>query len=276
MAAVLQESVKFWRDAALADLEVLRARYVTHSFSRHTHDGYAIGIIEAGTEEFFYRGATHQAHRGDLVIIHPGEVHTGHAGEAAGWCYRMLYPSVDWVMQAAEGLAGSASEPHFFQPVIRNSALVNQFRHLHQALETSDSQLERQSCLLAWISRLIQRHGERRYQRPIEESAVGLEIRRARDYLHGHYPDAISLDQLADLAQLPPMKLLRSFRRVTGLPPHAYQVQLRVQQAKRLLAAGLPIAQVAAETGFADQSHLNRHFKRLVGVTPGQYIRLRR
>lgn len=77
--AAPQETVKFWRDAALSDLEVLRARYVTHSFSRHIHEGYAIGIIEAGTEEFFYRGATHQAHAGELVIIHPGEVHTGHA-----------------------------------------------------------------------------------------------------------------------------------------------------------------------------------------------------
>ncbi|PSN11246.1 AraC family transcriptional regulator, partial [filamentous cyanobacterium CCP5] len=245
-------------------------------FSRHTHDGYAIGMIEAGTEEFFYRGATHQAHRGELVIIHPGEVHTGHAGEAAGWCYRMLYPSVDWMVQSAEGVGGADPDPHFFQPVIADPVLVNQFRRLHQALETSDSQLERQSRLLAWMSRLIQRHGERRCWQPSGQKTALIEVRQAQDYLHSHYAKPVSLEQLAGLTQLPPIKLLRSFRRVTGLPPHAYQVQLRVRQSKRLLAAGLPIVQVAADTGFADQSHLNRHFKRLVGVTPGQYIRLRR
>lgn len=274
-ATAPQETVKFWRDAALSDLEVLRARYVTHSFSRHTHDGYAIGIIEAGTEEFFYRGATHQAHAGELVIIHPGEVHNGHAGEAAGWCYRMLYPAVDLVMQAAEEVGAAASEP-YFQPVISDRALVNQFRHLHQTLENSDSQIERQSRLLIWIGRMIQRYGERCGYHPSGQKVTGLEIRRAQDYLHSHYAEPVSLEQLADLAQLTPMRLLRGFRRVTGLPPHAYQVQLRVRQAKQLLAIGLPIVQVAAETGFADQSHLNRHFKRLVGVTPGQYIQLRR
>ena len=78
---------------------------------------------------------------------------------------------------------------------------------------------------------------------------------------------------LAQLTQLNPLKLLLSFRQVTGLPPHAYLVQIRVQQAKQQLAAGRAIATVALETGFSDQSHLNRHFKRLVGVTPGQYVR---
>jgi AraC-like DNA-binding protein len=98
-------------------------------------------------------------------------------------------------------------------------------------------------------------------------------VRRVRDYIHACYADNISLDDLAALAGLGRFQLAVAFRREVGLPPHAYHVQVRVAAARRLLATGAPAVRVAAETGFADQSHMIRHFRRIMGITPGEYVR---
>ncbi len=92
------------------------------------------------------------------------------------------------------------------------------------------------------------------------------------DYLHANYERNVTLDDLAGLAQSSPYHLLRKFRRSVGLTPHAYLIQIRVEEGKRLLRAGNPISDVSAGTGFTDQSHFTRHFKRIMGVTPGQYL----
>jgi AraC-like DNA-binding protein len=108
----------------------------------------------------------------------------------------------------------------------------------------------------------------------VELRSIGQEhraVKRVQDYLTAHYADNIALEQLAAIAELSPFHLIRVFRRQVGLPPHAYLTQVRLKEAKILLALGLPIAQVALLTGFVDQSHLTKHFKRTVGVTPGQY-----
>lgn len=250
---------------------MLRATYVTHTFSRHTHDGYAIGVIEAGVEEFTYRGAVHQAPAGSMVVIHPGEVHTGHAGTPSGWTYRMLYPDVSLVQKAATELVRrSPSLPFFPNPVIHDPQLAAQLCQLHITLENSTSQLERESRFLWTLAQFITRHADRCSQ----QTPLGKEhqiVQRVQEYLRANYMHSISLQQLACIANLKPLRLLRVFRKHVGLPPHAYLVQTRVSCAKVFLSLGLPICQVAADTGFTDQSHLTRHFKRLVGVTPKQY-----
>ncbi|HEY9644447.1 MAG TPA: AraC family transcriptional regulator [Coleofasciculaceae cyanobacterium] len=265
------EQVKFWRDPALNNTELLRATYVTHSFSRHTHEGYAIGVIDAGIEEFTYRGSTHQAPAGSIVVVHPGEAHTGHAGTPDGWKYRMLYPDVDLLQRAiAEVQEGVQTIPYFPQPVIQDVELAGQLSRLHRVLEAADSQLERESRFLWTLTQLITRHADR----ISKIAAIGQEhlaVLRVRDYLHAHFAESVTLGYLSEMADLKPLRLLRVFQREMGLPPHAYLVQIRVKRAKTLLALGEAIAQVALDTGFTDQSHLNRHFKRLVGVTPRQY-----
>ncbi|MFM7427826.1 MAG: AraC family ligand binding domain-containing protein [Elainella sp.] len=267
------EQAKFWRDPALHNLELLRATYVTHCFARHTHDSYAIGVIEAGVEEFFYLGSTHRATPNCIVNVHPGEPHNGHAGVPDGWKYRMFYPEVSLLQQALAELTETDCQnslPYFPSPVIQDEALAGQLRRLHRSLEASDTRLERDSRFLWAFAQLVLRHAEQRpWIKPVQTEALA--IQQALDYLQAHYAQSVSLDQLAQIAQLKPLRLLRVFQRTVGLPPHAYLVQLRVAQAKQLLAQGAPIAQVAYDTGFTDQSHLNRHFKRAMGVTPGQY-----
>jgi len=96
---------------------------------------------------------------------------------------------------------------------------------------------------------------------------------RVADYLREHYAEAITLEQLAAVAGMSAFHLARSFKKAIGLPPHVFLTQLRLQQAKRLLARGVGLAEAAAAVGFYDQSALSRHFKKIYGVTPGQYAR---
>ena len=271
--AAPQERVKFWRDSALRGLEMLHATYITYAFARHAHEGFGIAIVESGAMEFDYRGASHVAPAGSVVITQPGEMHTGQAVLETGWTYRTLLPATDWLQQAAAELSEcSDTIPYFSSPVIHDQRLNQQLISLHRLLETSPSSLEKESCFLWEMTQLI--HGYA--TNPPIAKAVGREnyaVQQVRDYLTSHYTRNISLNELATLVNLNPFRLLRAFRKQVGLPPHAYLNYVRVQRAKRLLATGHPIAEAALATGFSDQSHLHRHFKKMLGVTPGQYVR---
>ncbi|MDX2215801.1 MAG: AraC family transcriptional regulator [Oculatellaceae cyanobacterium bins.114] len=274
-----QEQVKFWRWQSSSsdglpqshDVELLHARYITHSFSRHTHDTFAIGVIQQGAEEFAYRGETHVAIAGSIALINPGEVHTGHAATDLGWTYRMLYPDVRLLQHAASQLSDhDVSIPYFPNPVVQDEYLTGLILRLHVALEQQAPQLEQDSRLLWTFSQLVLRHGgDRSNIKAIDSESRA--IQTVRHYLEAHYAENVSLETLAAIANLSPFHLLRTFRKQVGLPPHEYLNHIRFQQAKKFLAQGRPISDVAHITGFADQSHLTRQFKRMIGVTPGQY-----
>ncbi|VEP13836.1 AraC family transcriptional regulator [Hyella patelloides LEGE 07179] len=268
-----QEKAKFWCDRDLGNLELLRATYISHSFSRHTHESYAIGVVEAGIEGFRYQGSNHLAPPSSVVVVHPGEVHTGHAVTKSGWTYRMFYPETHLLQKAASELADCFQPlPYFPTAVIQDRQLAAQMCYLHLRLENSASKLEKESLLIWTFAQLISKYAQAPPSiKPItpEFSAV----KQTQEYLRANYTENISLEQLSNLVNLKPLRLLRVFRKAMGLPPHAYLLQVRVTQAKKLLTMGISIAEVAVETGFSDQSHLHRHFKRFVGVTPGQYVR---
>lgn len=265
------EKAKFWLDRKLGNLELLSATYVTHSFSRHVHEEFAIGVIENGVERFYHRGAHHVAPAGSVIVVNPGETHTGHAAQKTGWTYRMLYPNAEILQNAAAELSDKAAGiPFFRDPVIRDRRLFALLQQAHVSMEHSPSNLERGSRLLWTLAQLISRHAEKS---PPEHYSSGepRAVQRAREYLEENYTEDVSLEDLARVAGFSRFHLLRAFREETGLPPHAYLIGVRLKKAKALLLEGLPGARVAQDTGFFDQSHLNRHFKRLVGVPPGQY-----
>lgn len=262
------EHAKFWRDQALG-FDLLRATYVKHSFAPHTHDHYVIGVIDGGVETFRHKGAVHYAPSGHIILVNPGEVHTGSAAHEAGWTYRTLYPSTE--ILRAIGMPGE-HVPYFPNAVVRDPLLAAKLRQFHRASEDNASLLTRSTALFEMLTALIQRHADAR-PTSLREGSEHRKVREARDYLDAHAEREIRLERLAHLAGLSPSYLLRTFRRETGLTPHAYQLQKRIGRAKRLLAQGETPAQVAFQVGFYDQSHLGKHFKRFVGVTPAQFAK---
>jgi len=253
-------------------LELLRADYLTQSFPRHTHERYAVGVIERGALGFFYRGENVVASPGHINLCIPGEAHTGQPAVAEGWSYRMFYFDATMLQQAASEVADRPRQLPFFRSgVLADASTAQQLRQLHLQLEKPDtSPLESETILLEVLAQLINRHADD----PPPTCRVGREpsaVRRLKHYLESHYAEDISLGSLSQLTHLSRYHLVRVFREAVGIPPHTYLRQVRMRHAKDMLASGQPIAEVAVATGFTDQSHLTRWFKRLWGYTPGQY-----
>lgn len=262
------EQAKVWR---VSDLELLRAFYVTHSFPRHTHEFYVVGVVEQGVEAFFNQTQMHYANVGDISLTNPDEIHTGHAGTNEGYLYRAFYPSVELLQTVAEDVTGKPQGiPFFPKPVVPDKELAKVLLETHRLLEGNASTLEQQDKLYRALGLLLLRHSDTKLKpSPVHnDSVLGKTI---RDYLNDHATKSVTLDQLSSLVNVTPSYVTRVFKKTVGLPPHEYQTQLRVSHAKRLLQKGIAPIDVALESGFYDQSHLNKHFKRLVGVTAHQY-----
>jgi len=265
------QQVNFWRVQNISDLELIHAHYLNHTFPRHLHEEYVIGIIVRGVEAINYRGMVYVAPVGSLILINPGELHSNYSINGRGFTYRMFYPSTRLLKQINFDVTGKEDSPLFSTPVIKQSDIFHSLLRLHIKLEHTNSALEQESEFISVMARLIARHAsaditslpfisEHRY------------IKIAREYLESHYTENVSLRQLASISNISPFHLLRTFHEEIGLPPFEYQTQLRISHAKKLLRDGWSIAETAAESGFADQSHLTRHFKRIVGITPGKYL----
>jgi AraC-like DNA-binding protein len=268
-----RERTKFWTAPDLQGLQLLSATFVTHSFPRHLHDTYVLGVHEGGAEKFNCRGASWVSPAGSIVTINPGEAHNGHAANEEPWVYRVIYPDSSLLQEIASQCGGrTRASPYFPSLIVFDHDLAQAFSRLHRILETSHDTLERQTAFAITLCQLITRHAAN--SSPLR--SVGAErrsIKVVRDYITSHYNENLSLKELADLVGLNPFYLVRAFRKEMGLPPHEFLTQVRVARAMKLLSRGLPIVDVALETGFVDQSHLSNRFKRIVGVTPKQFAR---
>ena len=267
----LTEQTKLWHKPSLGNLELLHARHKSQSFPKHTHERYAIGVIERGALGFFYRGENVVATAGDISLCIPDEPHTGHSASDEGWMYRMFYFNTEYLKSIMSEITAKASKLPFFRAgVLRDDSLAKQLHSLHHYMELETSALAQETLLFDVLATLIKRHADE----GVSRFKVGQEARamsQVKAYLGAFYAEDITLDALAKVTGLSRYHLVRSFRQNVGVPPHAYLRQIRVERAKALLAKGNTIAEVAAMTGFSDQSHLNRWFKRLWGFTPGQY-----
>jgi len=264
---------RYWRLPGLSGIDLLRADASTHRYARHAHEGYALGIVEAGAHAFASRGTVWTAIPGRVVIVNPDDAHDGGPAARDGrYSYRMIYVDESVLLTAlAEAGGRRAAAPFFRDAVVADPDLARRLAQLHHTLEDATARLERESLLITALVELGRRHGRAAPGdggRSRNSSAAAI----ALDYLEAHFAEDLSLGELAALAGVDRFRLLRAFRRALGLPPHLYQTQLRLRHAKRLMLAGEPPAMAAVAAGFADQSHLIRKFKAAYGVTPGQYL----
>lgn len=251
-------------------LELLQARFVSYSFERHTHDTFAIGIIDEGAATLWHRGSTVAVPRGSVLVVPPGEVHTGGRHRDATMVgYRLVYANADWFTTAASDSRLAMAPPNAGDLVVQDPVLRAELAELCAALQSPwRSNLEREEHVVKVLGRLVAGRSARRS--PCAAPAVAM---RAREYLHAHASEGVSLFTLSAVVGQSPSQLIRVFRRTFGFTPHAYQTQRRIDIAKHLLAQDHAPGTVAVQVGFADQSHLNLHFKRRVGITPAAYRR---
>jgi AraC-like DNA-binding protein len=268
----LQEAV-IWRPAHLDGVEALKARYTHQEFLPHRHEGFLLGVIEEGAHAVWCRGRRFVADPGTVATMDPGEVHHGGAAAEAGWSQRMLYVPGSLIAELLEDVLDRpppSGALHFRDCFRREPAVALAFQRLHRVLERGGERLVRESLFERVVAALFARFAAG--ATPPAPRAEGPNLERAREFLHAHLREPCSLGTLARLAGLRRRRFVEAFRLRFGLPPHRYQTQLRIDTARRLLASGAPIGEVALDLGFADQAHFARHFKAILGVTPARYL----
>ncbi len=232
------------------------------------HESYALSAcLNLWGQSWRYRGRTYTRPGPGMMLMEPGELHrTLAVPDGAEFKVVQIPPTA--VAGAAVEL-GVTGLVHLARADTDDPKLTGAVWRLGELAEQGGaSRLEVQS-LQALVLRRMLMHAERppRSERADDAGAT----RRARDYLCDRRCDAVTLDELAAVAGIGRFQLLRAFQRRYGVPPHSYQIQLRVERARAMLRGGIPPALVSTETGFYDQSHFGRHFRRIVGVTPNHY-----
>jgi len=272
---IASESATMTRVRVFETMELLRARYMRQRFAPHAHEEYVFGTVESGVARTYFRGREDLHVAGSVITFGPGEVHTGSAATEEGWSYRMLYPSVSLVRFVAREATGRDFTPAFTTSFVHDVTLADRLRSAHSVLESDSDDLRKECALLETLGALVIRHAS---TRPGDNDAApaprsNTALLRVRDLLEAEYARTVTIRELAAEAGLSTFHLIRVFRAAFGLPPYKYLEQVRIQQARRLIRLGLPLTHVVHATGFSDQSHLTRYFKRIVGVTPGTYAR---
>lgn len=270
----LEHQVKVWTYRGILLESYRYAPGPAESLPTHSHEDYQFCLSLDFPGEYRYRGSSHGVPVGSLSIIHPGETHSVRDPQDRRKTanYKLMYAHPDLLKGAASEATGrDTSEPFFPSPIILDRDLGRHFLDMHVSLGEPASELERGSRLLSVLTQLVRRHADVRHTSgsPAREPRA---VNLVREYLHANYAQNVSLEELARRANLSPYHLNRIFSREVGLPPHRYQIGVRVGRARELLARGTPITRVVTETGFADHSHLTRTFKRLVQVPPSRYL----
>ena len=257
-------------------IESLRAHFSGHAYDPHDHDDMLIGYTEQGVQRFQCHRSLHTSVPGRAILIEPGALHDGHAPEAGGFTYAMLYLPQAWVDNAARrlslpGIGGV--EAAFGHTLVDDLGLVSTIQQAFLALYGNEGRLARDQAL----DQLLIQLGGQLSDAPIETRlgpAPAPALARVRDLLHAQMSGNLGLDELTEIAGIDRFRLTRLFQRTFGTSPHAYLVRLRLRAARQLLATGRTPAQVAADVGFADQSHLGRWFRRAYRMTPAAYRRM--
>lgn len=260
-----------WRPAVAGVTEVLHAHFVEHAYPMHAHASWTLLIVDDGVVSYDLDRHAHFV--ADAVTLLPPHVpHNGRAATAAGFRKRVVY--LDPAQLPAEFIGRAVDQPVFVDAVLRR-----RIHQIHGALVQPGEEFEAESRLALVAERLtehLRRHvgegggGGGRRGAAVADPPLA---RALRDLLAERFRSGLSLSEAAALLHAHPAHLVRTFSREYGMSPHQYLTSLRVDDSRKLLLAGMPLASVATVSGFYDQPHLTRHFTRILGTPPGRFAR---
>lgn len=255
------EGTWFWRPNSIPGIEMAAAAYVDRAFPVHLHEEFVIGVITRGAERLSTPAGEATAAAGDLILLEPGAPHANQALGPEGVEYRIFYVSKEVVTR-------SFGEVRFCSPVFKDRKLASRLGRAHALAVAASNALWIEDVFFDAVGAIIEATQATATQpQPQPQRQVAL----AYDFLISAFAEHVSLTELARISGLSPYHLLRAFRAQVGLTPRAFQLQLRLKEARRRLRDGAAIAETAADLGFADQSHLTRHFQQNFGISPGRY-----
>jgi AraC-like DNA-binding protein len=261
------DDVRVWRPAAAGGALCMHG--TTTSYDVDPVGEYVVGMVLAGGMEVRRGPERHRFAAGDVCAWDPSARHAGRPWRCERWEARLVVlelPAIEEIVRDPEGAGGDVE---LASPLVRDPRLARRFVALHASLEAPAWALERETLLAEWLRDLAGAPAASSESRRAARSDQAL--RRACELLHDELAGNVTLEQLAAAAGVSRHRLTRLFRAAYGLPPHRFQLAQRIRVARRLLERGVAVGEVAQQTGFFDQSHLHRHFRRTLGMTPRRY-----
>ncbi|MEV0012975.1 AraC family transcriptional regulator [Streptomyces sp. NPDC047973] len=252
-----------WRPHVEGIDEVFHAHFADHTYPMHTHDAWTLLIVDEGMVRYDLDHHEHGSAGSEVTLLPPHIPHNGGAATPEGFRKRVLYLNTT---QLGADLAGRAVA----RPVLRDPLLRHRVHQLHLALQHPGEELEAQSRLALVSERLAGHLGEEPAAFKVADRRVAYAL---RDLLDERFVEGLTLREAAERLHTHHTHLVRAFGREFGIAPHQYVTGRRVDLARRLLLGGMRVPEVAVSAGFYDQPHFSRHFKRVVGTSPGHYAR---
>jgi len=253
-------------------IEAYRFEGIMQKFPNHFHDYYVIGFIENGQRYLQCNNHEYIVKAGDLVVFNPMDTHTCEQADGKPLDYRSINVQPEIMQKAVLEITGDDRMPRFTQTVLYRSELAGCLHDLHLMILEEATDFKKEELFLLLIEQLLRECSDA----PISvlPTEPALMMKTVCDYLETNYAKTITLDDLSELAGLSKYYFLRSFTRQKGISPYSYLETIRIGRAKKLLEKGVPPIDVAFQTGFSDQSHFSNFFKKLIGLTPKQYMKI--
>ena len=253
------DHVRAWQPAVPSLREVYHARF-DHAYPMHTHDDWAVMLVDDGAVAYGLDRGDHHATPAGLTVLPPGVPHDGHSAiDGKGYRKRVLYLDPDWLPAGAQGLAVP-------RPTLPSPDALVAARKVHAALEEPGDLMAAEHWLIT-----VRDHVRAHLGRPTRSVRDVPLARRLRALLDDRLTESFTIAAAAAELDTHPSHLVRVFSQTYGIAPHRYLVGRRVDLARRLLVDGHRPAEAAALAGFHDQAHLTRHFRRILGVTPAAF-----
>ncbi|AQS06197.1 AraC family ligand binding domain-containing protein [Clostridium beijerinckii] len=253
-------------------IEAYNFKGIMQKFPNHFHDYYVIGFIENGKRYLSCKNKQYIIETGDLIVFNPGDIHTCEQIDDRTLDYRCINIKKDVMKKITFEITGKEYLPNFMEFVLFRNELTSSLKELHLMIMEEERNLKKEELFLFIMEQLI-----REYSNPVSEMTIqeaSAEIKTVCDYLENNYMENITLNQLSNLTGLSKYYLLHSFTKQKGISPYNYLQTIRISKAKKILEQGIAPIDVAFKTGFTDQSHFTNFFKKLIGLTPKQYMNI--
>lgn len=253
-------------------VEAYHFQGIMQKFPNHFHEYYVIGFIEKGQRFLSCKNKEYIIEPGDLLLFNPHDNHTCEQIDGKTLDYRCINIQPENMSKAIFEITGKEHLPYFTPQVVFHSELVAVLRELHQMIIEEEKDFRKEEIYFFLLEQLVEEYTEQ--QVPADRAEQSMEVIAICEFLEEHYMENITLDDLCKLTGLSKYYLLRSFTKQKGISPYSYLETIRIDKAKKMLEQGLPPMEAALQTGFVDQSHFSNFFKKFIGLTPKQYMKI--
>lgn len=254
------------------NIEAYNFKGIKQKFPNHFHEYYVIGFIESGRRQLFCKNKEYVIERGDLVLFNPGDNHTCQQIDGGTLDYRCMNIKTEVMKKVVFEITGKDYVPYFKENAVFNSDIVPSLQELYLMIMNEERDFKKEEIFLFIIEQLITEYADAVTVGTLKEA--NSEIKTICDFLEENYMESITLNKLSELTGLNKYYLLRSFTKQKGITPYGYLESIRISKAKKLLEQGIAPIDAAIQTGFTDQSHFTNFFKKFIGLTPKQYMKI--